>query len=151
MPPEGKSALRKKIAGEFSEENLGIRKLIETLIKSFLRTDSNYGMITDIKSDINALYNCIRDYITREKLDIYALKFGNQILLSRTNFGFDEIYEVIRMNSILQLKKNMLELWDDEKNKILHLIIAPLKKHFPIEYSNEREKLKIMKTLQPQL
>lgn len=145
---EGNSALRKRMAGEFLEDNQSIRELVETLIESFLRTDSSYGEITDVKCDIDGFYKCVMDYVRDEKLDMYALKFDDRILLSRTGFGFEEIYKVVRMNSILQRKEKMLELWDDEKNKILHVIIAPLRKHFPIEYSDGREKLKIMKNLQ---
>ena len=38
----------------------------------------------------------------------------------------------------------MIEIWDDVANRILHLIIVPVKKHFPIEYLNIREKAKII-------
>ena len=140
--------MRKRIAGEFPEESLGIKELTETLIESFIKTDSNYGMITDVRTDLNLFYRCIKDYVKSKNLDVYALRFGDRILLSRTSFGFNEIYKVVKMKSTLRLKKDMLEIWDDEENKILHLVIAPLKKHFPLEYSNKKERLKIIENLQ---
>ena len=140
--------MRKRVTGEFLEDDLSIRELVETLVKSFIKTDSNYGAITDIKSDIDAFYKSVGEYVRDEKLDIYALKFDDRILLSRTGFGFEEIYEVVKMKSVLQRKDDMLEFWDDEESKILHLIIAPLKKHFPIEYSDQTEKLRIMQNFQ---
>jgi hypothetical protein len=51
---------------------------------------------------------------------------------------------VIKTRSELQIKKDMIEIWDDAANRILHLIIVPVKKHFPIEYLNIREKAKII-------
>ncbi len=141
------SALKRRTVKEIIEgDRLNIVGLIKTLIKSFTRTDSNYGVITDIKGDLEIFYTLLKDYIKNERLDIYALKFGDKILLSRTNFGFEEIYEVVKINSVLIAKRDMLELWDDKKNRILHLIIVPLRKHFPIEYSSPEERSKITET-----
>jgi len=145
MMPKEKPALGKKVEGDFPEQNLGVGKLIETLIKGFIKSDSSYGMITDIKTDISLIYKSIKDYISRERLDIYALKFDDKIFLSRTNLGFEDIYEVVKKYSTLQVKKALIEVWDDEENGILHFIIIPLRKHFPVEYSNEKEKIRAIK------
>jgi len=144
LTAEGDSSLRKKVEDEFSEQTVDISNLVRTLVKSFLRSDSHYGAITDVKSDINRIYDLIVQYIGAEKMDIYALKLDDRILLSRTSTEFDNLYEVIKTKSELQIKKDMIEIWDDATNRILHLIIVPVKKHFPIEYANEREKAKIV-------
>jgi hypothetical protein len=136
----GNSTLRKKVEREVKEENGAVKELVETLIISFLKSDSDYGAITDLNIDINRIYDIVRDYIVSEKLDVYALMLGDRILLSRTNMGFEELYEVIKGKSQPQLKRDIIEVWDDPKNKILHLIIIPFRKHFPIEYTNEKEK-----------
>ena len=136
----GNSTLRKKVEREVKEENGAVKELVETLITSFLKSDSDYGAITDLNIDINRIYDIVRDYIVSEKLDVYALMLGDRILLSRTNMGFEELYEVIKGKSQPQLKRDIIEVWDDPKNKILHLIIIPFRKHFPIEYTNEKEK-----------
>jgi hypothetical protein len=144
MTAEGDSSLKKKVEGEFSEQTIDVSNLVKTLVKSFLRSDSNYGAITDIKSDINRIYDLIVQFIETEKMDVYALKLDDRILLSRTSADFDNVYEVIKTRSELQIKKDMIEIWDDAANRILHLIIVPVKKHFPIEYLNTREKAKII-------
>jgi len=140
MMSGGNSTLRKKVEREVKEENGAVKELVETLIISFLKSDSDYGAITDLNIDINRIYDIVRDYIVSEKLDVYALMLGDRILLSRTNMGFEELYEVIKGKSQPQLKRDIIEVWDDPKNKILHLIIIPFRKHFPIEYTNEKEK-----------
>ncbi|MEM1529996.1 MAG: hypothetical protein QXL20_00470 [Candidatus Bathyarchaeia archaeon] len=147
MTPQKISSLRKRVEGEFSEEETGITKLIDTLMRSFLRADSDYGAIADIKTDINHIYGLVKNYISEERLDVYALKLEDRILMSKTNVGFDELYEVIRERSNLKEKSGMVEIWDDQENKILHFLIIPLRKHFPIEYSTEAEKEKIINTL----
>ena len=129
---------------EFSEQDEGVKKLVETLVQSFLRSDSDYGAITDINTDIKQVYQVVRNYVSSENLDIYALKLEERILLSRTNEGFEDLYEVIKNHSQLQIRHNMIEVWDDPKNKILHLIIMPVRKHFPIEYSTEKEKIRMV-------
>lgn len=139
--------LRKKVEKEVAEEDSNVKEMVEILIESFLKSDSNYGIITDIKTDINRIYSLVTNHINLEKLDIYALKLEDRILLSRTNLDFDEIYEVVKGKSQLQARKNMIEIWDDAKNSILHLFVAPLRKHFPLEYSTEKEKAKIIKKL----
>jgi hypothetical protein len=147
MTPEGNSSLHKKVEGEFPEKGLNISKLVKTLIKSFLRSDSNYGAITDIETDINRIYSMVRNYIDEEKMDVYALKLDDRILLSRTNVDFKEIYEVLKERSELQIKKDMIEIWDDPDHKILHLIIVPVRKHFPIEYSTSKQKAKMIEKI----
>ena len=147
MVAEGNSSLKKKVEGEFPEQTMDVSNLVRTLIKSFLRSDSNYGAITDIKSDINYIYDLVVRFIQVEKMDIYALKLEDRILLSRTGSDFDDVYKVLKTHSVLQIKKDMIEIWDDAYNKILHLIIVPVKKHFPIEYANTREKTKIIEKI----
>jgi hypothetical protein len=144
MTAEGDSSLKKKVEGEYSEQTMDISNLVKTLVKSFLRSDSNYGAITDIRSDINHIYDLTVRYIEEEKMDVYALKLEDRILLSRTSADFDDVYKVLTARSELQIKKDMIEIWDDAANKILHLIVVPVKKHFPIEYSNAKEKAKII-------
>jgi hypothetical protein len=147
MTAESDSSLKKKVEGEFTEQTMDVSNLVKTLIKSFLRSDSNYGAITDIKSDINHIYDLMVRYIEREKIDVYALKFEDRILLSRTGADFEDIYTVLKARSELQIKKDMIEIWDDAANRILHLIVVPVKKHFPIEYSNAKEKAKIIEKI----
>ncbi|MBS7656334.1 MAG: hypothetical protein QXI71_01650 [Candidatus Bathyarchaeia archaeon] len=147
MSAEGNSSLKKKIEGEFPEQTMDVSNLVRTLVKSFLRSDSNYGAITDIKTDMNYIYDLVVRFIQVENMDIYALKLEDRILLSRTGPNFDELYSVIKARSTLQIKKDMIEIWDDATNKILHLIIVPVKKHFPIEYANTREKARIIEKI----
>ncbi|MCW4021418.1 MAG: hypothetical protein NWF14_09365 [Candidatus Bathyarchaeota archaeon] len=147
MKPDGNSSLKKKVEGEFQEQTINVGKLVKTLVKSFLRSDSNYGAITEIKTDINRIYEMLSDYIDQEKIDVYALKIEDRILLSKTSMEFEEIYEVVKERSELQIKKDMIEIWDDPENKILHLIIVPVRKHFPIDYSTTKGKAKIIKKI----
>ncbi|MEM2341970.1 MAG: hypothetical protein QXX94_00765 [Candidatus Bathyarchaeia archaeon] len=147
MYSQKRSSLRKRVEEDLAEEDESAHKLIETLVKSFLRADSDYGAITEIRTDINYIYKIIKNYISKENLDVYALKIGNVILLSKTNVGFDEIYEVIRERSHLEVKKGIIEIWDDLENGILHFLIIPLRKHFPIEYATDEEKEKTVKIL----
>jgi hypothetical protein len=144
MTAESDSSLKKKVEGEFTEQTMDVSNLVRTLIKSFLRSDSNYGAITDIKSDINHIYDLTVRYIEGEKMNVCALKLEDRILLSRTGADFDDIYGVLKARSELEIKKDMIEIWDDTANRILHLIIVPVRKHFPIEYSNSKEKAKII-------
>lgn len=146
MYSQKRSSLRKKVEEDIAEEE-GAHKLIETLIKSFLRADSDYGAITEIRTDIDYIYKIIKNYISKENLDVYALKIGNIIFLSKTNVGFDEIYEVIKERSHLEAKKGIIEIWNDLENGILHFLIIPLRKHFPIEYTTDKEKERIVKML----
>ncbi|MBS7634747.1 hypothetical protein KEJ34_04535 [Candidatus Bathyarchaeota archaeon] len=145
--PLQKNSLRKRIEGEFIEDEANISKLIEVLIKSFLMTDSDYGVISDIKIDIDHIYRLVRNYIAEERLDICALKLGDRIFMSKTSIGFDDIYAVIQGHSLLKAKKDMIEIWDDTINKIIHFLIMPLRKHFPIEYTTEVERDEVIGTL----
>jgi len=144
MSSDGNSSLREEVEGEFEEHKVTIEKLIETLIESFLRSNSNYGAITDIETDIDQIYLLVKKYIEKNKIDVYALKIGNRILLSKTNEDFDDLYEVIKRRSELQIKKDMIEIWDDTENKILHLLVIPVRKHFPIKYVNSKQKIKFI-------
>jgi len=147
MTAEGDSTLKKKVEEEFPEDAINVSKLVKTLIKSFLKSDSDYGAITDIKTDINHIYGMVRDVIDEEKVDIYALKLDDRVLLSKTGVDFERIYEVIKGRSELEIKKDMIEIWDDVKNRILHLIVVPVRKHFPIEYSTSKEKEKMIEKI----
>jgi hypothetical protein len=147
MTGEGDSSLKKKVEGEFTEQTMDVSSLVRTLIKSFLRSDSNYGAITDIKSDINHIYDLTVRYIEGEKMNVCALKLEDRILLSRTGADFDDIYGVLKAHSELEIKKDMIEIWNDTANRILHLIVVPVRKHFPIEYSNSKEKAKIIEKI----
>jgi len=147
MASEGDSTLRKKVHGEFPEQTVNVGKLVKTLIRSFLKSDSNYGAITDIKTDVNRIYDMVQSVIDEEKVDVYALKLDDRVLLSRTGADFDAVYEVVKGHSELQIKKDMIEIWDDAKNKILHLIIVPVKKHFPIEYPTPKEKFRLIEKI----
>ncbi|MBS7624343.1 hypothetical protein KEJ29_02040 [Candidatus Bathyarchaeota archaeon] len=136
-----KHRLRKRVEGEFIEEgDVGVDNLVKVLIRSFLRADSDYGAISDIKTSVDYVYALIRNYISEEKLDIYALKIGDQILMSKTNVNFDKVYEVIREKAHLEVKKGIIEIWNDPENRLLHLLIIPLRKHFPIEYVAESDR-----------
>lgn len=146
MPPQKSSPLRKRIEGEFIEGE-SVDKLVETLIKSFLRTDSDYGAITEIETGIDHIYRLVKNYISEERLDIYALKLENRILMSKTNIGFDDLYKVIKERSHLRAKKGIVEVWDDSESGIIHFLIMPIRKHFPIEYAADNEKEKIINLL----
>lgn len=145
MQLQGRS-LRKRVEGEF-EESAGLNKLIETLLGSFLKSESSYGIITDIKTDIDNVFSFVKDIISKKGLDIYALKIRDEIYLSKAVRHFDELYDVIRGRSLLIAKKGLIEIWDDHESKILHFLVPSLRKHFPIEYENEYERKEIVEAL----
>ncbi|MEM1506682.1 MAG: hypothetical protein QW702_06260 [Candidatus Bathyarchaeia archaeon] len=147
MQSQRKQPLRKKVEEEFTEEGIGASKLVEMLVESFLRAGSDYGAITDIRTDVDRIYTLLKNYISREKLDIYVLKVGDKIFMSKTNVNFDRIYEIIRERSRLEIKRGIIEIWDDSENGLLHFLIIPLRKHFPMEYTTEDDKEKIVKAL----
>ena len=147
MTANDDSSLREEIAEEFEEQKVGVEKLIETLIESFLRSNSDYGAIANIETDIDQIYFLVKKYIEEKRMDIYALKINNRILLSRTNEGFEDLYEVIKRHSELQIKKDMIEIWDDADNKILHLLVMPVRKHFPIKYRTQKQKIATIKEI----
>jgi len=147
MTTDEDSSLREEIEGEFEEQKIGIDKLIETLLESFLRSNSDYGAIADIETDIDQIYLLVKKHIEKKKLDVYALKIDNRILLSKTEERFDDLYEVIKQHSELQIKKDMIEIWDDANNKILHLIVMPVRKHFPIKYTSPKQKINLIKKI----
>jgi len=147
MTPEGDPGLGKKVEGDFPGSTLNVAELVKTLMKSFMKSESNYGAITDIETDMNSIYDVVRNYINREELDIYALRLGDRILLSKTDAAFENLYEVIRGRSQLQIKKDMIEIWDDADNRILHLIIVPVRKHFPLDYSTDKQKTNMIEEI----
>ena len=147
MSSDGNSSLREEVEGEFEEQKVSIEKLVETLIESFLRSSSDYGAISDIETDIDQIYLLVRKHIEKNKIDVYALKIDNRILLSKTEERFDDLYEVIKQHSELQIKKDMIEIWDDAENKILHLLVIPVRKHFPMKYANSKQKIEIIKKI----
>jgi len=139
--------LLEKVEVEISEQNMGKKEIIAVLIEKFLKSDSSNGEITDIEGDVQSVYDLTRDYICERKLDVCALRFRDKILLSKTDFEFEDIQKAVQMYSTLIAKRDITELWDDCKNKILHLLIMPLRKHFPIGYSDEKDKLEIIERL----
>ena len=114
----GNSGLKKKIEKEVPEEEQNVKELVKTLIESFLKSDSNYGVITEIKTDLEYINNLVRDYIEREKLDVYTIKLENRILLTKTGEDFEKMYKIIKEKSLLQIRKNIIEIWDDAENQI---------------------------------
>lgn len=138
--------MRREVEGEF-EEGANIDRLVETLLASFLKSKSNYGLITDIKTDVDNVFRVVRDIISRKMLDIYALKVKNEIYLSKTIERFNKLYDTIRDKSSLKAKRDLVEIWDDNENKILHFLVPSLKRHFPIEYEDDREREEIIKAL----
>lgn len=145
MRPQ-RGSLRREVEGEF-EEGANIDRLVETLLASFLKSKSNYGLITDIKTDVDNVFRVVRDIISRKMLDIYALKVKNEIYLSKTIERFNKLYDTIRDKSSLKAKRDLVEIWDDNENKILHFLVPSLKRHFPIEYEDDREREEIIKAL----
>jgi len=139
--------LAKRVEAEISEKELDKRDIIAVLIDKFVKSDSSYGELTGIEGDVQYVYDLVRGYVCQEKLDVYALRFGDKILLSRTDFEFEEVRKAIEMYSVLVAKREIVELWDDCQNKILHLLIMPLRKHFPIGYSNEESKLRMVEKI----
>jgi hypothetical protein len=135
-------ALKERVEEEISDQGFNNERVVESLIKKFLESDSDYGEISNVEHDIKYIYDLIRDYVFQKHLDIYALRLKEKIILSRTNFEFENIHNVVRCHSDLVLEIDMIEIWDDSENKILHLLILPLRKHFPISYSSSKTKLK---------
>ncbi len=147
MTSEDDSGLRKRVERDFPEDGMNVSHLVKTLIKSFLKSESNYGAITDIETDMNSIYELVSNYINRERLDVYALRLEDRILLSKTGARFEKVYDVIKERSQLQIKKDMIEIWDDPQSRILHLIIVPVRKHFPLEYSTNRQKANMIEKI----
>ena len=141
------SASKKRIKGGLPKQDLNLQRLVKASIKSFLEAESNYGAIADIRGDINQIYAALKDYIEKERIDVYALKLDDRILLSKTIVDFEDLYELIKNRSELQVKKDGIEIWDDAANKILHLIVVPVEKHFPIEYSTTKHKAELTKKI----
>lgn len=146
MRSQERKSLRKKVEEEF-EESIGINKLLDTLLKSFLKSDSAYGLITDIKADVNNVFRIVKETISDKGLDIYALKIGNEIYLSKAIEHFNELYEVVKKRSLLKAKKGLMEIWDDCESRILHFLVPSLRRHLPIEYKDDREKKEIIEAL----
>ncbi|MEM1586857.1 MAG: hypothetical protein QXX99_05280 [Candidatus Bathyarchaeia archaeon] len=146
MQSQRKKTLRKRVEGEF-DEDAGVNKLIETLLRSFLKSESSYGLITDIKTNVNYVFKLVRGLISEKELDIYALKIRDEIYLSKAIEHFNELYEVIKGKAQLKIKKDIIEVWDDEESRILHFLMPSLRRHLPIEYEGDREKKEIMEAL----
>lgn len=139
--------LEKKVEAEISEQTLDRKETIKFLINKFLKSDTSYGEITDIEEDVQSFYDLTRNYIQQEKLDIQALKIKDKILLSRTSSEFEDVKKTVEMYSVLIATRDMIEVWDDCQNKILHLLVLPLRKHFPIGYKSEENRLEIIEEL----
>ncbi|MEM1514516.1 MAG: hypothetical protein QXH24_00440 [Candidatus Bathyarchaeia archaeon] len=146
MQSQERKSLRKRVKGEF-EESIGTNKLIETLLKSFLKSESNYGLITDIKTDVDRIFRFVKKMISKKGFDIYTLRVRDEIYLSKAIENFDGLYGVIKERSLLMVRKGLMEIWDDNEYRILHFLIPSLKRHFPIEYEDNCEKEEIIKAL----
>jgi len=138
MKPKDK--LSSKENGEAKYREHTISTMVKTLLETFMRSDENYGEITDIKTDVNSIHKLLIDYVNRENLDVYVLKLEDRILLSKINVRFEELYKTVKKQSNLEIKKDIMEIWNDPDNKMLHLFITPIRKHFPIEYSTTTQK-----------
>lgn len=146
MQSQKRKSLKRRVEEEV-EESTCVNNLIETLLRSFLKSSSDYGLITDIKSNVNYVFNLIREKIAEKDLNIYALKVRGEIYLSKAIEHFNELYEVIRGRSQLIVKKDIIEIWDDCDSRILHFLIPSLRRHLPIEYEDERERKEIIDDL----
>jgi len=146
MQSQKRKPLKKSVEGEF-DEGAGVNNLIETLLRSFLKSESNYGLITDIRTDVNNVFRLVKELIAEKNLNIYALKVRDEIYLSKAVEHFNELYKVVRERSQLKIKKGIVEIWDDSDNKILHFFVPSLRRHLPIEYESEHEKKEIMENL----
>jgi len=133
MKPKDKLSSKKKDEAKHSN-------MVKTLLETFMGSDENYGAITDIKADVNYVHKLLMEYVDREKLDVYMLKLEDRILLSKTNVRFEKLYKTIKRQSNLEIKKDVMEIWNDADNKILHLFVIPVRKHFLIEYSTATQK-----------
>ena len=147
MKHKGTPSSKKNVKGEIPEQSINMNNLVKTMLENFLTSDGNYGAITDIKADTNSIYTTMMDYVNKEKLDVYVLKLEDRILLSKTNVRFEELYKTIKKQSELEIKKEMIEIWNDTNNKILHLIIVPVRKHFQIEYSTTTQKTELIEKI----
>lgn len=138
MKPKNKISSKKK--GETKQQENAMSSMVKALIEIFVRSDENYGAITNMKADINSVHRLLMDYVNREKLDVYMLKLEDRILLSKTNMCFEKLYKTIRRQSNLEVKKDVMEIWDNAYDKILHLFVIPTRKHFIMKYSTIAQK-----------
>ncbi|MEM2320924.1 MAG: hypothetical protein QXS79_03460 [Candidatus Bathyarchaeia archaeon] len=138
--------MKKKVEGEF-EESTSVDKLVETLLRSFLKSESNYGLITDIRTDVGYVFRIAKELISEKGFDIYVLRVKNEIYLAKAVERFDDLYDVIKERSLLRAKKGLIEIWDDDESRILHFLVPSLRRHLPIEYENENERERIIETL----
>jgi len=146
MKPKRKLSSKK---GEAEHREHTLSNMIKTLLVTFMGSDENYGSITDIKADVNCVYKLLIDYVNEEKFDVYVLKLEDCILLSKTNVRFEELYKTIKRQSSLEIKKDVMEIWNDADNKILHLFVIPLRKHFLIGYSTTTQKTDLINQILP--
>lgn len=146
MQSEKGKILKKKVEGEFNEST-SVDKLVETLLRSFLKSESSYGLITDIRTDVEYVFRIVRELISEKGFDIYALRVRNEIYLSKAVEHFDDLYAVIKERSILKAKKGLIEIWDDDESRIMHFLVPSLRRHLPIGYENEYEREKIIEAL----
>ena len=147
MRHSGNSYCKKNVEEKIPEHNRNMSNLIKTMLRNFLASDESYGVITDMKADTNSIYTAIMDYVNKENLDVYVLKLEDRVLLSKDNPLFEEVYNAIKKQSELEIKKDIIEIWNDHNNKILHLIIIPVRKHFPIEYSTTTQKTELIEKI----
>ena len=117
-----------------------MEKKLKDFIERFINSQVDYGKITDIDVNSTEVYNFIKDYILKNNKPLCVLKCQNRIFLSKNKPEFDHLYEVVKKFGTLLIEKGILEIWDDNKNKLLNVIFPSIKRHFLVKYSNERNK-----------
>jgi len=117
-----------------------MEKKVKDLIEEFINSQVDYGEITDIGANSIEIYNSIKDYILKNDSPLYVLKCQNRIFLSKNKPEFDHLYEVVKKFGTLLIEKGILEIWDDNRNKLLNVVFPSIKRHFLVKYSNERNK-----------
>ena len=151
--PDNNSSLKKKIEGDFPEQLININKLINTLIQSFLKSESDYGAIDEIApwpsyamTTINInLSNPINQY---EPSSEYILYYGGaayypdegqemNIIGTYDLFNDDAAIIFIRQRlSILMKVADFLKVVLTEKKSIKH-IIKTIKSDLRIKVKND--------------
>lgn len=122
-------------------------KEIKELLKEFVNSQADYGEIADIDVDATEVYDFIQGYILKEHLSISVLKVKDKIFLSRNKLEFDELYELIKRLCHLSIGDKLVEIWEDEKNKLLNVVFPSIKRHFLIRYVDEGDKLDKIETI----
>lgn len=109
---------------------------VRDLIHKFITSKGDYGEITNIDVDPTQVCDSIKTYIMKNDLPLYVLKCQNLILLSKNKPEFGRLYDVIKKICILIIEKGILEIWDDEVNKLLNVVFPSIRRHFLVRYLN---------------